>query len=106
MPRRLPLAAGPVAAQFAIQAPAPPSHTFTVRVVAPHHADVAVWLQTWYGQRLGGAGSPPPPPPSRAGPSPPTPPTSPSGSRPGMDSGWTCLPAPTTVPGAGHEPSR
>jgi hypothetical protein len=52
MARRLRLAAGPVAAQFAIQAPAPPSHTFTVRVVAPHDADVAVWLQTWYGQRL------------------------------------------------------
>lgn len=50
--RRLHLAAGPVAAQFAIQAPAPPSHTFTVRIVAPYHADVAVWLQTWYGQRL------------------------------------------------------
>jgi hypothetical protein len=50
--RRLRLAAGPVAAQFAIQAPAPPSHTFTVRIVAPYHADVAVWLQTWYGQRL------------------------------------------------------
>jgi hypothetical protein len=50
--RRLRLAAGPVAAQFAIQAPAPPSHTFTVRIVAPHDADVAVWLATWYGQRL------------------------------------------------------
>ena len=50
--RRLRLAAGAVAAQFAIQAPAPPSHTFTVRIVAPHHADIAVWLQTWYGQRL------------------------------------------------------
>ena len=50
--RRLGLPAGPAAAQFAIQAPAPPSHTFTVRIVAPYHADVAVWLQTWYGQRL------------------------------------------------------
>jgi hypothetical protein len=50
--RRLRLPAGPVAAQFTIHAPAPPSHTFTVRIVAPHHADVAVWLQTWYGQRL------------------------------------------------------
>ena len=50
--RRLRLPAGPVAAQFAIHAPAPPSHTFTVRILAPHHADVAVWLQTWYGQRL------------------------------------------------------
>jgi len=50
--RRLRLAAGPVAAQFAIHAPAPPSHTFTVRILAPQDADVAVWLQTWYGQRL------------------------------------------------------
>jgi hypothetical protein len=50
--RRLGLGAGPAAAQFAIHAPAPPSHSFTVRIVAPHHADVAVWLQTWYGQRL------------------------------------------------------
>jgi hypothetical protein len=50
--RRLRLPAGPVAAQFAIHAPAPPSHTFTVRIVAPRHADLAVWLQTWYGQRL------------------------------------------------------
>ena len=50
--RRLRLPAGPAAAQFSIQAPAPPAHTFTVRIVAPHHADVAVWLQTWYGQRL------------------------------------------------------
>jgi hypothetical protein len=50
--RRLRLAAGPVAAQFAIHAPAPPSHTFTVRIVAPQDADVAVWFQTWYGQRL------------------------------------------------------
>jgi hypothetical protein len=47
--RRLRLPAGPVAAQFAIQAPAPPSHTFTVRILAPQDADVAVWLQTWYG---------------------------------------------------------
>ena len=52
MARRLRLPAGPVAAQFAVHAPAPPSHTFTVRIVAPHHADIAVWLQTWYGQRL------------------------------------------------------
>ena len=50
--RQLRLGAGPVAAQYAIHAPAPLSHTFTVRIVAPHHADVAVWLQTWYGQRL------------------------------------------------------
>lgn len=50
--RRLRLPAGPVAAQFAIHAPAPPAHTFTVRIVAPHHADVAVWIQTWYRQRL------------------------------------------------------
>jgi hypothetical protein len=50
--RRLQLPAGAVAAQFAIQAPAPPSHTFTVRIVAPGHADVGVWLETWYGQRL------------------------------------------------------
>ena len=50
--RRLGLGAGPVAAQFAIHAPAPPSHSFTVRIVAPRDADVAVWLQTWYGQRL------------------------------------------------------
>ena len=50
--RQLRLAAGPVATQFAIHAPAPPSHTFTVRIVAPHDADIAVWLQTWYGQRL------------------------------------------------------
>jgi hypothetical protein len=49
---RLRLPAGPAAAQFAIHALAPPSHTFTVRIVAPSHADVAVWLQTWYGQRL------------------------------------------------------
>jgi hypothetical protein len=46
-----------VAAQFAIRAPAPPSHTFTVRILAPRHADVAVWLQTWYGQRLDVLGS-------------------------------------------------
>jgi hypothetical protein len=50
--RRLRLPAGLVAAQFAIHAPAPPSHTFTVRIVAPRHADLTVWLQTWYGQRL------------------------------------------------------
>jgi hypothetical protein len=50
--RRLRLPAGPAAARFAIRAPAPPSHTFTVRILAPLHADVAVWLQTWYGQRL------------------------------------------------------
>jgi hypothetical protein len=37
--RRLRLAAGPAAARFAVHAPAPPSHTFTVRIVAPHHAD-------------------------------------------------------------------
>jgi hypothetical protein len=52
VPRRLRLPAGPVAAQFAIRAPAPPSHTFTARILAPRQADVAVWLQTWYGQRL------------------------------------------------------
>ena len=55
--RRLHLAAGPAAAQFAIHAPAPPSHTFTVRILAPRHADLAVWLQTWYGQRLDVLGS-------------------------------------------------
>ena len=55
--RRLRLRAGPVAAHFAIRAPAPPSHTFTVRILAPRHADVAVWLQTWYGQRLDVLGS-------------------------------------------------
>jgi hypothetical protein len=55
--RRLRLPAGPVAAQFAIRAPAPRSHTFTVRILAPRHADVAVWLQTWYGQRLDVLGS-------------------------------------------------
>jgi hypothetical protein len=55
--RRLHLAAGPAAAQFAIRAPAPPSHTFTVRILAPRHADLAVWLQTWYGQRLDVIGS-------------------------------------------------
>jgi len=57
VPRRLRLPAGPVAAQFAIRAPAPPSHTFTVRILAPRQADVAVWLQTWYGQRLDVLGS-------------------------------------------------
>jgi len=57
VPRRLRLPAGPVAAQFAIRAPAPPSHSFTVRILAPRQADVAVWLQTWYGQRLDVLGS-------------------------------------------------
>jgi hypothetical protein len=55
--RRLRLPAGPVAAQFAIRAPAPSSHTFTVRILAPRHADIAIWLQTWYGQRLNVLGS-------------------------------------------------
>jgi hypothetical protein len=46
------LGEGTTTAQYAVNALDPPSHPYTVRLVASDRPDLKVWLTTWYGQRL------------------------------------------------------
>jgi hypothetical protein len=52
LPRRIELRGGNSKERYPIEALNPPSHTYTVRLVASDTPDLKVWLTTWYGASL------------------------------------------------------